>query len=39
MTNIVDELVSDIPIYELACLPDVSAAHLSHRTMTCADER
>jgi hypothetical protein len=39
MTNIVDELVSDIPIYELACLPDVSAALLSHRTMTCADER
>ncbi|MBO5280538.1 MAG: hypothetical protein J6B55_04860 [Clostridia bacterium] len=33
MTDLVDKLVQDIPIYELVCLPDPEAAQLSYETM------
>lgn len=38
LTVIMNELLRDIPIFELACLPDSSAAMLSHRTMINAVE-
>lgn len=33
LTDLVDRLVLDIPIYELKCLPEPEAAHLSYETM------
>ncbi len=33
MTNMVDRLVCDVPIYELRCLPEPDAAHLSYENM------
>lgn len=33
MLTLVDRLVRDIPIYELACTPDIGAAQLSYETM------
>jgi hypothetical protein len=37
LTDIVDKLVRDIPIYELYNRPEPAAAHLSYRTMSGAD--
>ena len=33
LTDLVDRLVQDVPIYELNCLPEPTAAHLSYETM------
>lgn len=33
LLSILDQLIRDIPIYEMECLPDLAAAQLSSRTM------
>ena len=38
MTTLVDKLVREIPVWEITCLPDAEAAHLSHDTMIKGDK-